>query len=242
MGFNVKLLKSGNQFEPDKTGGGNLTVVRGKAKQGSVKAWRDDGDTKKGDEIKGIEFTLEVKNTGNLVGQTYDASTKKFITSTTALGDTVKGTLFLAGNNGLAYLNVLSSLAECRKIGILPKFDGQPEDDKTPLLIEGFSGKIFVGNSEEIESVVAGDYKPNRVKMFLFDEFEPKDCNLEFAAPATGYKGGASSQTEKDKLSDRTNFIQAVLTDASPEQQLFVKLLTIDGAITHKEFISLMFQ
>jgi hypothetical protein len=242
MGFILKQLNGGNKLEADSTGGGNIEVISGKGKPASIKAWKDEGTVKKGDTIEGIEFIVKCKNRGNVVAQTYDKDTKKFVPSAVPVAETFDATIFLGANNGLAYKMILSSLEESRKIGILPAFDGLPADDKTPLLIDGFSGIIFVGNSAEIDSVIAGDYKPERVKMFLFDEFQPKACTLEFAASKAPYSGGSSSQAEKDKLSDRVNFIQAVLTDASIEQQIFVKLLAIDGTITHKEFISLMFR
>jgi hypothetical protein len=235
MGFILKQLNSGNKLESDGKGG-NLTVVSGKAKAANTKAWKDEGTIKKGDTIEGIEFTVELKNRGNIIVQTYDASTKKFIPSTAPVPEVIKTTLFVAGDNGLAYLKVLSSIELSQKVGILP-------EGATKLLLDGFSGVLMIGESSEVTAVMAEDFaKPERIKMFLFDEFEPKECILEFAAAKAPYSGGGSSQSEKDKLSDRVNFIQAVLTDASPEQQLFVKLLAIDGAITHKEFIGLMFQ
>lgn len=235
MAFILKQLNSGNKLESDGKGG-NLTVLSGKAKSASTKAWKDEGTIKKGDTIEGIEFTVELKNRGNVVGQSYDASTKRFVPSTAAIPDVIKTTLFVPGDNGLAYLKVLSSLELSQKVGILPA-------GAEKLLIDGFSGVLMIGESSEVTAVMTDDWaKPERIKMFLFDEFEPKDCSLEFAAAPTGYKGGGSSQTEKDKLSDRINFIQAVLVDASPEQQLFVKLLALDGGISHKEFIGLMFQ
>lgn len=235
MGFILKQLNSGNKLESDGKGG-NLSVISGKAKSASVKAWKDEGSVKKGDEIPGIEFTVELKNRGNIIAQTYDASNKKFVPSAAVVPDIIKATLFVPGDNGLAYLKVLSSLELSQKVDILPA-----TADK--LLIDGFSGVLMIGESSEVTAVMNDDWlKPERIKMFLFDEFETKDCNLEFSAPPTGYKNGGSAQSEKDKLSDRVNFIQAVLTDASSEQQLFVQLLAIDGTITHKEFISLMFQ
>lgn len=235
MGFFLRQLSSGNKIESDGKGG-NLSVISGKGRPASSKAWKDEGAVKKGDTIEGIEFTCELKNRGNIVAQTYDASTKKFTTSTVPVSDTFKATIFIPGDNGLSYLKVLSSLELSQKIGILPAIADKP-------LIDGFAGVLMIGESSEVAAVMSDDWsKPERIKMFLFDEFEPKDCNLEFSVATTGYKGGGSTQSEKDKLGDRVNFIQAVLTDSSVEQQLFVKLLAVDATITYKEFINLMFQ
>ena len=235
MAFILKQLSNRSTLESDGKGG-NLSVISGKAKSASTKAWKDEGTVKKGDEIPGIEFTLELKNRGNIIAQTYDASTKKFVASTSPVPDVIKTTLFVSGVNGLAYLKVLSSLELCQKIGILPTTVEKP-------LIDGFSGILLIGENDLFTEIMNDEYhKPERIKMFLFDEFEPKDCDLEFAAPQTGYKGGASSQAEKDKLSDRVNFIQAVITAGSVEEALFIKLATADPEIaTIKEFLSLIF-
>jgi hypothetical protein len=235
MPFILKQLSKGNTLESDGKGG-NLTVLSGKAKAASVKAWKDDGTIKKGDSIDGIEFTLELKNRQNVIAQTYDSSTKKFIPSTVPVPEVFKATLFIPGNNGLAYLKILSNIELSQKIGILP-------EGADKLLIDGFSGILLVGENDLFAEIVNDEYpKPERIKMFLFDEFEPKDCNLDFAAPTTGYKA-ASNQTEKEKLNDRVNFIQAVTTDSNVEQALFIKLATADPTIaTLKDFLSLMFQ
>lgn len=234
MGFILKQLSNRSTLESDGKGG-NLNVISGKAKSASTKAWKDEGTIKKGDTIEGIEFTVELKNRGNIIAQTYDASTKKFVPSTSPVPDVIKTTLFVPGVNGLAYLKVLSSVELSQKIGILPASAEKP-------LIDGFGGVLLIGENDLFTEIMNDEYpKPDRIKMFLFDEFEPKDCNLEFAAPATGRGGFGGGQSEKDKLNDRVAFVNAVLTDASPEQQLFVKLLAVDGTITHVDFIRLMF-
>jgi hypothetical protein len=236
MPFILKQLSNRNILESDGKGG-NLTVLSGKAKAASVKAWKDEGTVKKGDPIEGIELTLTLKNRGNVTGQTYEASTKKYIPSNTPVSDTFNATLFIAGNNGLAYLKVLSSIELSKKIGILP-------DDADKPLIDGFSGILLVGENDLFTDVMNDEFtKSTHIKMFLFDEFEPRDCNLEFAAPTTGYKAATSNQTEKEKLGDRVNFIQAVTMDGSVEQTLFIKLATSDPTIaTLKDFLGLIFQ
>jgi hypothetical protein len=238
MGLILKQLNKGNEIVSDGKGG-TLTVLNGKGKLATTKAWKDEGTIKKGDDIHGIEFVLELKNAGNVIAQTYDKDTKKFIPSLTPVPDIFKATLFLSGLNGDAYKKVLPDLELSKKLGLLPA--DHPVDGK--LLIDGFSGKLTVGENDQMTQLMADDFtKAGHFKITIFEEFELKDCSFDFAAPSAGYKGGGSAQSEKDKLSDRVNFVQGVLTDASTEQQLFVKLLAIDGTITHKEFISLMFQ
>jgi hypothetical protein len=235
MGFILKKLASGSRLESDGKGG-NLGVISGKGKPASIKAWKDEGTIKKGDEIPGIELTIELSDRGNIVGQVYDQSTKKFLPDSAPISYPLKTTLFIPGTCGLAYLKVLSDVAISQELEILK------ETDTTPL-INGFKGVLLISEHDLFNALVDGDYsKKKHIKMFIFDEFEPVDCKLDFAV-ATPYKGGGSnSQSEADRLKDRISFVRLALTSDSEAEQLFVKAMqhNVGGEMNFIGFISLI--
>jgi hypothetical protein len=235
MGFILKKLASGSRLESDGKGG-NLGVISGKGKPASIKAWKDEGTIKKGDEIPGIELTIELSDRGNIVGQIYDQSTKKFLPDSAPISYPLKTTLFIPGTCGLAYLKVLADVTISQELELLK------DTDTTPL-IDGFKGVLLVSEHDLFNALVGGDYsKKNHIKMFIFDEFEPVDCKLDFAV-ATPYKGGGnSSQSEADRIKDRVIFVSSALIDGSDTEQMFVKAKKhdIDDKMNFIEFIALI--
>jgi hypothetical protein len=233
MGFFVNRTKAGYTLLSDGTGG-LLNVVSGKAKPATQKAKRDDGAIKKGDTINGIEFIIEIADSENLTPQVYeqgkDGNYGKYVTDSQPLVFPLKCTLFVAGECGESYLALFNN---AEALGL------------SSDIMSGFKAELNIGENKHTRSLVKGDFKavPGILGM-QFDNAEKIDCKLDFVAPVTSgaYGGGAKAQTEGEKLVERIAFINAVLSDASPEQQLFVKLLGVDGTITHVDFIRLMFQ
>jgi hypothetical protein len=231
MSFIAKRNKSGTVLEINGAGG-TLNVLSGKAKASSIKARKDDGKIKKGDTIEGVEFAFEIAESGNIEGQIYQQATGdekygKYVPDTQPLVFPLKCSLFVSGECGQAYLALF---ANAEKLGL-------PEG-----IQDGFKGQMTIGENKHTAALVAGDFsKAVQIVGMLLDGCEKVTCAIDFPTPYSGGNGGGKSQSEAEKLSDRIKFVEALLTDASTEQLLFVKLLGIDGEITHREFIALMF-
>ncbi len=234
MSFILTRKKAGNTLELN-NGGGTLKVLSGKVKAHTIKAKKDDGTIKKGDNIEGVEFAINIVVGNNIEAQKYQqagAGEKygKYVPDTDPLPATIEVTLFVPKNaGGLGYLAFFDN---CEKLGL------------PAGLKDGFAGTLNIGESAYTEQMENGDFttKIPSVLLMLLDDAAKVDCAIEFSAPYVASTfGGKSGQSEVDKLNDRMKFIEGLLTDSSPEQKLFVKLLGLDGEITHREYIALMF-
>jgi hypothetical protein len=213
--------------------GGTLKVLAGKAKPATQKAKRDEGSVKKGDDIKGLEFALEIADSENIKGQIFeqgkDGAYGKYIPDLNPIVFPLKCTIFVPGNCGEAYQALFDNAVAL----------GLPED-----IMGGFKADLNIGENKFTDALRKGDFKaaPGILGM-LFDNWEKVTATVDFAVPFAGSNGGGKAgQSEADKLADRVKFIEALLTDASPEQQLLVKLTTANAVeIPLIEFIALMF-
>jgi hypothetical protein len=231
MGFLSNRTKAGNTLLDDGKGG-TLRVIIGKAKAKTVKAKKDNGTIKKGDDIHGVEFVFELADSGNIKGQIYqqaqgDEKYGKYIPDPEPLVFPLKCSFFLDGDCATAYLKLFENTD---KLGL-------PEG-----LIGGFKGDMTIGENKYVTQLLNNDFnKPDGILGMLLDNVEKVSCPLDFPVPIVGsYGGGAKSQTESERLADCIKFIEAVLTDASPEQVVYVKLAALHEGLTIVNFLELM--
>lgn len=231
MGFLANRNSKGTTLIPE-SGGGGLKVISGKAKAANQKAKKDEGTIKKGDTINGIEFALEIADSGNIKGQIFeqgkDGAYGKYIPDPQPITYPLKCTLFVSGNCADAYLALFKNA----------EVFGLPAN-----IIDGFSADLNIGENKYTIAAANEDFKnADGIKGMLFDNAQAVNCSLEFSSPYTSNGGGKGGQSEAEKLADRLKFAEALMTDSSPEQQAFVKFVAANGGeITLLDFAKLMF-